>query len=199
MITRILKKYNELSLPIKATFWFTLCNFVLKGISFITVPLFTRFLSTEEYGKMSIYYSYEQIILIFATFELSLGAYMRGIIKYKKELKNYTSSLLLLSTIITVVVFLIFYPFRNVFEKLTGTSQVIFYLMFIFFILQPAYNCWLNRKRFEYSYKSAVIMTLLFTCFTTIIPLLSIIIFGKTANIKISTMLIIEILFCIPF
>ena len=40
--------YKNLALPLKASLWFTICNFILKAISFITVPLFTRYLSTEE-------------------------------------------------------------------------------------------------------------------------------------------------------
>ena len=86
---RIVNRYQSLSLPLKATFWFTLANFLIKGISFITVPLFTKYLSTEEYGIVSVYLSYQQILLIFATFEMSQGAYMRGILKYKDNENIY--------------------------------------------------------------------------------------------------------------
>ena len=48
-----------MSIASKAALWFTICGFVQKGISFITVPIFTRLLTTEQYGVVSIFYSWE--------------------------------------------------------------------------------------------------------------------------------------------
>ena len=45
----ITSKYRSLSVQAKAALWFTICSFLQKGISFITVPIFTRLMSTEEY------------------------------------------------------------------------------------------------------------------------------------------------------
>ncbi len=44
----ITSKYRSLSVQAKAALWFTICSFLQKGISFITVPIFTRLMSTEE-------------------------------------------------------------------------------------------------------------------------------------------------------
>ena len=62
-----LEKYRKIPITLKASIWFIFCNILLKGISFFTAPMFARLLSTEEYGKLSIFASYEQIIIIFAT------------------------------------------------------------------------------------------------------------------------------------
>lgn len=121
----ILNKYKALSVPVKASFWFTVCNFILKGISFITVPIFAKYLSPEEYGIVSIYNAYQQIFLIFATLELSLGAFQRGFIKYKDHIKLYTNSLQVLWSIITLGLFIITFIFRDVFIKLTETNIVV--------------------------------------------------------------------------
>ena len=48
----ITSKYRSLSVQAKAALWFTICSFLQKGISFITVPIFTRLMSTEEYGPI---------------------------------------------------------------------------------------------------------------------------------------------------
>ena len=199
MMSRVISYYESLSLTLKATFWFTICNFILKGISFITVPLFAAFLSTEEYGVMSIYYSYEQIFLIFATLELSIGAYQRGLLKYKENEKLFTSSVIILGNLITIVNLLIFGILHNWFISLTNISFSIFILMFAYFFVQPSYNAWLTKKRFSYEYKPAVIATLLYTILTTIISLLFVVFVSKTANTKISSFLIVEIVFCFLF
>lgn len=198
-MNNFLTKYHNLSIPIKATFWFTICNFLLKGISFITVPLFAQLLSTDEYGIVSIYNSYQQIFLIFATLELSLGAFQRGILKYRKDIYLFGESVQLLWSINTIIMFLIVLPFKDIFIKLTDTSLTVFILMFMYFIFYPSYDCWVTKKRFDYKYKPAVIATILFTLFTTMGSLISVAIIGHNAEIKITSMLILQILFCIPF
>ena len=188
-----------MSLELKTTFWFTICNFLLKGISFITVPLFTKYLSTQEYGLVSIYNSYQQIFLIFATMELSLGAYQRGILKFKNKIRLFTQSIQTLWSIITLILFFLVFMFRDTFIRLTSTNITILTLMFVYFLVQPAYDSWINLKRFKYDYKSVVIITLLFSILSTIIPLLCVVYIRPTGVTRITSMLIVQILFCIPF
>jgi O-antigen/teichoic acid export membrane protein len=195
----ILQKYKNLSLPLKATIWFTICNFILKGISFITVPLFARYLSPEQYGITSVYNSYQQIFLIFATLELSLGAFQRGIIRYKENLNLFINSLQLLWSSITVILFMIVLLFKDLFIKLTDTNLVILTLMFGYFLVYPAYDCWANQKRFNYDYRPVVIATILFAIVTTCGSLFSVIFIKQTAIVRITSILIIQILYCAPF
>lgn len=198
-MNKVLDKYRNLSLPIKAVFWFTICNFILKGISFISVPLFTRLMSTEQYGMMSVYYSYEQIFLVFATLELSVGAYQRGILKFKDNLDLFTESIQLLSNLVTIVLFIFFCLFSTWIINATDIVLNIYVLMFIYFLMQPAYNSWLNRKRFSFEYRPAVLSTILFSILTVGCSIFAVYFIRNTAYIKITTMLIVQILFCFPF
>ena len=54
-MNKIKKIYKNMSLPAKASIWYMLCSVLQKGISVITTPIFTRILSTEQYGLVSIY------------------------------------------------------------------------------------------------------------------------------------------------
>ena len=74
-----------MSIASKAALWFTICGFVQKGISFITVPIFTRLLTTEQYGVVSIFYSWESIFIIFCTLNLFSGVFNNGMIKYEND------------------------------------------------------------------------------------------------------------------
>ncbi|WP_273401839.1 oligosaccharide flippase family protein [Traorella massiliensis] len=199
MIKTLLNKYKLLSVTVKATFWFTVCNFLLKGISFITVPIFAAILPTAEYGAMSIYYSYEQIFLIFATLELSIGAYQRGVIKYKDNEKLFTTSVIVLGNIITFINLIVFCIFQDWIVSFTNISMTILVLMLMYFFVQPAYNAWLTRKRFSYEYKPAVLATLLFSILTTAISLFAVYLIEQTSTIKIISALIVEIIFCLFF
>ena len=68
-------KYRNISVQAKAALWFTICNFLQKGISFIVVPIFTRIMSTEEYGTYTVYISWYQILNIISSLYLFNGVY----------------------------------------------------------------------------------------------------------------------------
>ena len=67
----------------KASFWFLVCAFLQKGISFITTPLFTRLLLTEEYGKFSVFMSWISIATVFVSLNLFASVYTQGLVKFK--------------------------------------------------------------------------------------------------------------------
>ena len=100
---KILNKYHSLSNPVKASIWFTICNVLQKGISMITVPVFTRLLTTEQYGVYSVYQSWYSIIGVFATLNLYYGVFNNGMIKYEKDKNAFTSSMQGLTTTVTAI------------------------------------------------------------------------------------------------
>ena len=61
MLNNLLKRYESFSVAAKAAIWFVFCNVMQKGIATITVPIFTRMLTTDEYGVYSIYLSWFNI------------------------------------------------------------------------------------------------------------------------------------------
>lgn len=195
----MVNKYRNLSLPVKAALWFVFINFFIKGISFITVPVFTHYLSTDEYGKVSIFLTYQGILINFATFEMYSGAYIRGILKYKDNVALFTWSEQLLSTIITVVVFILSIP---IMPWLISKAQIdlnIYILMYCYFLLYPAYQCWVARKRFDYNYKPVVLSAVVYSVLSTIIPLVAVVKIDATASVRLSWMFFTEAVFCLPF
>lgn len=196
---RFINRYKALSLPVKAAIWFTMVNFFTKGINFITVPIFTKYMSTEEYGKVSIFMTYQGILINFATFEMYSGAYIRGILRYKENILFFTWSEQLLSTLITISVFLLSMPIT---PWLISSAQIdikIYLLMYCYFLVFPAYQCWVNKKRFDYDYKPVVISAILYTVLSILIPLFAIIKVESTASVRILFMLLFESIFCLPF
>ena len=101
----ITSKYRSLSVQAKAALWFTICSFLQKGISFITVPIFTRLMSTEEYGTYTVYLSWLQILTILTSLYLFNGVYDNAMAKYEKQRDEYTSSMQGLTLVITGAVF----------------------------------------------------------------------------------------------
>ena len=47
------EKRGSNGLALKAGFWYVISNFLVKGIAFITTPIFARMMSAENYGEFS--------------------------------------------------------------------------------------------------------------------------------------------------
>ncbi len=183
-IKALIHKYRSMSLPVRAAFWFAVCNVMLKGIQFITVPIFTRLMADEEYGRLSVFLTYEQMLYILATWEIQMGAYQKGIFKFKEEAYDFTAAAQFLINILTVICFAFAAVFHSWITAETGMPVSVITAMFIFFLLQPSYQCWLVQKRTSYAYKEAVSVTFLYSLLNIFVSLGALILFGRTAVIK---------------
>lgn len=98
-----IKKEKMGKSAVKAGLWYTIGNIALKGCAFLTLPVFTRLLSTSDFGVYNAYIAYEQIF----TAILGLGFY--GTIKnakldFKENFKKYLSSIVFLSVLIFIFI-----------------------------------------------------------------------------------------------
>ncbi len=165
------KYYKSLSLPVKASLWFSISNIFQKGIAFFTVPILTRIMPSADYGEYSVFLSWLQIISIFATLNMWNYVLNNGMIKYENDRNGYVSSLQGLSFVITIAIFLIYIPFSGQWQKMTGLSFSAMAVMFIELLFMPSYEYWCTKERFEYRYKGIVFISV---AVTVLIPLISI-------------------------
>jgi O-antigen/teichoic acid export membrane protein len=83
---------------VKAGIAYFIGNIFDKAIAFITIPVFTRLMSTSEYGVLSTYLSW--VVILTAIAGLSLGNSVRtASVDYKDDLDGYISSITFLSLI----------------------------------------------------------------------------------------------------
>ena len=159
-IDLIKDRYNSLSKPVRASLWFTVCSFVQKGISFITVPIFTRLMSAYQYGMYSLYMSWDSVIIVFATLNLSYQVFNNGLVKYKDDQAGYTSSMLGLSNLCTTVLFGFYLLFHDAINAYTGLSTPMFLLMFVQYYFNQALALWTVKERFFYRYRLLCAITM---------------------------------------
>ena len=115
-------KKHKISPAVMASLCFIICSVFQKGISFITVPIFTRILSAEEYGIYSLFLSWESLLTVFVTLNLSYQVFNNGMVKYKTEKDAYTTSMVGLTIVSTLVYFLIYLVFNKIWFNLTDLS-----------------------------------------------------------------------------
>lgn len=136
---KTIKKFNNVSEPTKASLSYMVVSFIQKGLSFITGPIFTRLLTTEQYGQISVYQSWQQVFFIFASLCLSYGVFNNGMLDYRDDRDCFSFSLLVLSNIATIILALfiiIFYAWVQPYINLALPLEVV---MFVSFLFQPAF------------------------------------------------------------
>ena len=171
-ISKSIKRYKEISQRKKASLWFVFCSFFQKGVAFITVPIFTRMLSTDDYGIASLFNTWSTLLVIFATLNLSGGVYTRGLLEFEE--KKFTSSIQALSTFCTIIVAVLILIFQKPLIEISGLSIRALVVMIMYFFAVAGINLWTVKQRFNYKYRGLVAVTICNTLATTAAGLLAI-------------------------
>lgn len=163
MLDNIKKKWDKMSVAKKASLALIFAKFCQKGIAMISTPIFTRIMDTDQFGAITNFTSWQSIIVIIATLNLSQGVFNNGMLEFKNDRNRFTFSALALANLCTVVFFGIYIIFRRELYKYIGLSDQLMVLMFAYMIFYPAFSYWSCRQRYEYKYKLLTIITILTT------------------------------------
>lgn len=137
---------------------YTISNIVVKGVAFLTTPIFARMLSQEEFGQFSNISSWINILITVITFDLfsavSLAKY-----DFNKNIKEYMSSALLLGNVVTFIFYLLFEFNMDFAERMIGMNSNYIRIMFLYFMFSPAVQILLAKYRVYNEYKNVLIVT----------------------------------------
>ena len=200
IIIKLRKKYSSLNLQTKAAIWFAFCGMMQKGMQFITTPIFTRILTTAQYGKVSVYLSWYNIISIFTTLNLYMGGFNNGMIQNEDRRDEYLSSMQGLVTITTFILYVIYLLTSQLWNQLFDMSTIMVSVMFIEILIHSSILFWSAKIRFEYKYRSLLLFTIPIVMIPPIASIIAIKIFGgsNASNVKIYSNAICIIVLCLP-
>lgn len=159
-IKKYIDKMKTLSPTIKSATVYTFAGLFTRGLSVITVPIFTRLMSTAEIGTISVYNSWYSMLNVIGTLALTSGGFMVAMKEFPDDRDRYTSSVLSITTLMAVfmtVIYVLFPDYWNSFFNLSGDLVV---LMLVGLYVGPARDFWLSRQRYEVKYKSVAIFSL---------------------------------------
>ena len=114
---------------VKAGSWYTFTNFY-DGYFFLTLPIFTRLLSTADYGIANLYSSYLSIITIVFSLDL-VGSVTMAKFDFKEDYDQFLSSTLFLAIISFTFFSAILLFFQNSFSKILDLDNTNIYLPII--------------------------------------------------------------------
>jgi len=145
---------------VKASGWYTITNFFIKGLSILTIPIFTRLLSTGDYGIVSLYNSWLTIITIFVGLSLN-ESIRRAKYDYSDNYDEFISSITFLSILIFSGYLGLVLIFRNQIKNIIPFSLFLLLLMMFQSFFSYIKGLAITKLRYEYNYKTVSIVSIL--------------------------------------
>ncbi len=159
----------------KATFWFFFCSILTKCVSMITTPIFTRLLSTEQFGIYNTFVSWTQIVTIIVTFRLDYSIFNKGMSKYPDNKNEYTATMQSITSILTIVVFFLYLLLQKWINPITGLSTFMTIALFTEVFFANAISFWRIRQRYDFKYKIVIAFSLSMTLLHTTLGIIGVI------------------------
>lgn len=94
----------------KSSIWYILGNFFNRGIAFLTIPIYTRILTTNEYGLVSTYIATVAMLSIVIGIALHMSV-RSSFVDYKNNEYDFLSSMIYLNNLSTVLFSILIFIF----------------------------------------------------------------------------------------
>lgn len=107
----------------KASLCYLIGNFFNKGFAFLTIPIFTRLLSTTDYGIINTYSSWAGILSMIVGFAMHMSI-RNAFVDYKDDTESYLSTIIKFTLLSSLGFMLIFYAVVKIFRINISLSLV---------------------------------------------------------------------------
>lgn len=147
---------------IKSGSSYMLSNILISATSLITAPIFTRLLSTEDYGIASNFAAWLNIGLVVIGLGLpySIG---NAKVDFPNELNKYLASIQTLGTLMAVTVLLLVIQFKEQVANFMEIDKSLVLVIFIYMLVYPSVIYAQERYKFTLQYKQNIIISIINT------------------------------------
>lgn len=198
-MNKLIIQYNNLSKQVKASIWFIISNVMVKGMSFITLPIFSRLLTTEEYGVVSTYQSWVSVISVVATLTIWGGVFNVGMVKFWDQRYKLISSFQGLATTLTLIIACLNICLLRYIGSWFGISNFLIVCVYIEILVQTPFYIWSTEQRYCYEYKSLIVVTVLISVLSPLIGYVAVTNSVHKAEARIVSNLIVQLIVGIAF
>lgn len=180
MSEHLQEKRGSTGLAVKAGFWYVVSTFLVKGLSFITHPIFAGLLSKPDMGAFSNFASWETLLLIITSLEMQ-NTVARAYYDFKEDFNKYVSSVTLASCSITLILYGVAWLFGDAFTMLTSIPKQYIHVLFFMLLFQGCKQFYFAKERTLYRYKGVAILSAVNALVPTLIAV-ALVIFAPEAN-----------------
>lgn len=157
---------------LKSGAWYIFGNLLIKGITFFTLPIFTRILDTADFGRFNLFVSYENIINVVIGLGV-VGTIKTAYFDFKDEFKQYFGSILSLvlifANIIDLILNILLFFFKEYLNDFWGYQTV--NMLIAYSLATALYNLISTKYVIEVSYKKNLLMSFGYTILSIVLSL----------------------------
>ena len=172
MKKKLINKLKNMSEGAKSALAYTIATLFSGALSIITAPIFARIMTTSQIGIVNLFNSWYTLISAFATLSLTSGGYVVALNTFSDNRDEYQSSVLSLTSLIALLLAVLYLISPGFWSNLTGLSQPLLILMLFGFLFAPATDFWFARQKFEYKYKKPVAIIMISAIISSIISVI---------------------------
>ena len=137
---------------------YTLGNIFIKGINFLTLPIFSRLLSPEEFGIYNVFASYDMIL--FVLIGLALHTSLQSAkLEFRGKINSYTSSISLIYVLNGLVALVVAILFRRELGRLLALPPAALTLLVLASFSTAVIQLYTTRTSLDYSYKKYLLVS----------------------------------------
>lgn len=155
-----LTRFKNIPIEARVSMAYAVCSILQNCLQFVTLPLFARILTTEQYGQYTIYTSWSAILVIFITLNLPYGSFSTAMVKFEGKREGYIASAEGICLLFAACFLAIYLPFQRQWNRLFELPTGLVLVMLCEILANAGILFWSGKKRFEYRYKSVIAVTL---------------------------------------
>lgn len=152
---------NKSKQSLNAAVWYIISNFISKSLLYICTPLYTRLLTTAEYGQYSNFLSWQNILVTLLTFDLSaaigIGYYD---LENDREFDGFINTVTIFSYLIPGLFCMVIFIFHDYFSNIFLIGEEYLAILLIYITCNNTINIFQAEQRVRLKYKLSTVMTL---------------------------------------
>ncbi|MBR2548005.1 MAG: oligosaccharide flippase family protein [Eubacterium sp.] len=151
-MNRIANRIESIPLGARSAFVYTTATVFSRGLAIITIPIFTRMMSTEQIGIVNLYNSWHGLISVIATLSLTSGGFAVAMKEYEGKRDEYVSSVQTLTSLVALIIAATYFAAPLFWDNIIGLPTSLIMLMLFGLFVEPARDFWMSKQRYEYKY-----------------------------------------------
>ena len=177
---------------LKSGIWYTVSSISVRAVLIITTPLFTRLMTTEDYGISATFTTWFTLLNVICSLNLwyAIG---RAKIDFPGKLEEFVGAIQLLAFLFTVVVGIVVFPFQKTAIKFLELPKSLVIALFIYLLAYPGVQFTQAKFKYLYNYKGNIAITIYTTISTVLLSLFFVLVLpnnmalGKAMGAVVST------------
>ncbi len=137
---------------------YTLGNILIKGINFLTLPIFSRLLSPEEFGVYNVFASYDMILFVLIGLAMHTSIQSANL-EFRGKINSYTSSISLIYILNGLVALAMAVLFRRALGQVLSLPPASLTILVLGSFSTAVIQLYNTRISLDYSYKKYLLVS----------------------------------------